>query len=63
MIKNKNISQGVDYPMIWLYSILVAIGVLCIFMVEFSEGSNWFTSFIGGKTNGLASMISLTYQY
>jgi rod shape determining protein RodA len=51
MIKNKNISQGVDYPMIWLYSILVAIGVLCIFMVEFSEGSNWFTSFIGGKTN------------
>ncbi len=51
MMKNKNISQGVDYPMIWLYSILVAIGVLCIFMVEFSEGSNWFTSFIGGKTN------------
>lgn len=51
MIKNKNISQGVDYPMIWLYSILVTIGVLCIFMVEYSDGSNWFTSFIGGKTN------------
>ncbi|MBA4258009.1 MAG: cell cycle protein [Chitinophaga sp.] len=51
MIKNKNISQGVDYPMIWLYSILVAIGVLCIFMVEYREGGNWFTSFIGGKTN------------
>jgi rod shape determining protein RodA len=51
MIKNKNISQGVDYPMIWLYSILVAIGILCIFMVEYRDGGNWFTSFIGGKTN------------
>lgn len=51
MMKNKNISQGADYPMIWLYAILVAIGILCIFMVEYSEGTNWFTSFIGGKTN------------
>lgn len=51
MMKNKNISQGADYPVIWLYAILVAIGVLCIFMVEYSDGGNWFTSFIGGKTN------------
>lgn len=51
MMKNKNISQGADYPIIWLYAILVAIGILCIFMVEYSEGTNWFTSFIGGKTN------------
>jgi rod shape determining protein RodA len=51
MMKNKNISQGADYPVIWLYAILVAIGILCIFMVEYSEGTNWFTSFIGGKTN------------
>lgn len=51
MMKNKNISQGADYPVIWLYAILVAIGLLCIFMVEYSEGTNWFTSFIGGKTN------------
>jgi len=51
MMKNKNISQGADYPMIWLYAILVAIGILSIFMVEYSEGTNWFTSFIGGKTN------------
>ncbi|WP_026764933.1 rod shape-determining protein RodA [Sediminibacterium salmoneum] len=51
MTKNKSISQGIDYPVIWLYASLVAIGILCIFMVEYREGVNVFSSFIGGKTN------------
>src|SRR5574343_952143 len=51
MTKNKSIAQGVDYPVIWLYASLVAIGILCIFMVEYREGVNVFSSFIGGKTN------------
>ena len=51
MTKNKSISQGIDYRVIWLYASLVAIGILCIFMVEYREGVNVFSSFIGGKTN------------
>ncbi len=50
--KNHQIAtQGVDYLIIWLYAILVAIGILCIFMVEYRPGTDWFTSFINGKTN------------
>jgi len=44
-------TQGVDYLVVWLYAILVAIGILCIFMVEYKPGVDWFTTFINGKTN------------
>jgi rod shape determining protein RodA len=36
---------------VWLYAIMVAIGVLCIFMVEYKPDVNLLNSFIGGKTN------------
>lgn len=41
--RNQNIvTQGVDYVVIWLYAILVAIGILCIFMVEYRpEKTGW----------------------
>ncbi|MEA3425503.1 MAG: rod shape-determining protein RodA [Bacteroidota bacterium] len=48
---NNTISQGVDWTIIWLYAILVSIGILCIFMVEYRIDSNWLQSFLGGKTN------------
>ena len=49
---NQNtISQGLDWTIIWLYAILVSIGILCIFMVEYRTDTNWFQSFLGGKTN------------
>jgi rod shape determining protein RodA len=51
MNRQKNISQGVDYTVIWLYAILVGIGILCIFMIEYRTDTNWLQSFIGGKTN------------
>lgn len=51
MNKNQNLSQRVDYTVIWLYAILVSIGILCIFMVEYRSGSNWAASFFSGKTN------------
>jgi rod shape determining protein RodA len=35
----------------WLYAILVGIGILCIFMVEYKPGIDVFQSFISGKTN------------
>lgn len=48
---NNSISQGVDWMIVWLYAIMVAIGVLCIFMVEYKPDVNLLNSFIGGKTN------------
>lgn len=51
-MSNRNtISQGVDWITVWLYAILVAIGILCIFMVEYRTDTNWLQSFLGGKTN------------
>lgn len=49
--RNNNISQGIDVTVILLYAILVSIGVLCIFMVEYKPDVDVFSSFIGGKTN------------
>jgi rod shape determining protein RodA len=52
MSRNQNnISQGVDFTVIWLYAIMVSIGILCIFMVEYRFGTNWAQAFLGGKTN------------
>ncbi len=51
MNKNNTISQGVDWVVIWLYAILVSIGILCIFMVEYRTDSNWLQAFLSGKTN------------
>lgn len=48
---NNSISQGVDWMIVWLYAIMVSIGVLCIFMVEYKPDVNLLNSFIGGKTN------------
>lgn len=44
-------SQKADYIVVWLYAILVAIGIFCIFMVEYNPDHDIFQSFIGGKTN------------
>ena len=49
--RNNSVSQGVDWTIVTLYAVLVSIGILCIFMVEYRTGSNWFQLFLGGKTN------------
>ena len=50
--RNNNLAaEGIDYTVIWLYGILVSIGVMCIFMVEYKAGSNWLSIFLGGKAN------------
>lgn len=51
MSNRNNISEGVDWMIVWLYAILVAIGILCIFMVEYRPDTNWLKTFLGGKTN------------
>jgi rod shape determining protein RodA len=47
---NNSISQGFDVTVILLYALLVTIGVLCIFMVEYKYDANVLSSFLNGKT-------------
>ena len=50
--KNNNLAaEGIDYTVIWLYAILVFIGILCIFMVEYKADTNWLATLLGGKAN------------
>lgn len=51
MSNRNNISNGVDWTIVWLYAILVAIGILCIFMVEYRTDSGWLATFLNGKSN------------
>ncbi|RPD44476.1 MULTISPECIES: rod shape-determining protein RodA [Chitinophagaceae] len=45
------ISKGVDQVMIWLYLLLVGIGLLAIFAVTYREGDPVLASFLGFKTD------------
>ena len=45
------ISKGVDWTMIWLYIILVIIGLLCIFSVEFRSQDNILQNLLALKKN------------
>ncbi len=45
------ISKGVDWISVWLYIILVSIGVLCIFSVEYHGNENVLQNIIGLKKN------------
>jgi rod shape determining protein RodA len=49
--KNASISKGIDWLMVWLYAIIVIIGILCIFSVEFRSTDNVVQSLLGFKKN------------
>lgn len=49
--KSPEIGKGVDWLLIWLYVALVAIGLLCIFSVEYRNGDGVLQSFLGFKKN------------
>jgi rod shape determining protein RodA len=49
--KNAEIGKGVDWIMVWLYAILVIIGLVCIFSVEYRATDNVLQSFLGYKKN------------
>jgi len=49
--KRPEIGKGVDWVMIFLYFILVAVGLLCIFSVEYRNGDGVLQSFLGFKKN------------
>ncbi len=46
-----NFSKGTDLAVILLYFLMVTVGILCIFMVEYNPNANWSNSFINAKTN------------
>src|SRR6185312_486712 len=45
------ISKGIDWLSVWLYIILVSIGVLCIFSVEYHNTGDIWQNIIGLKKN------------
>lgn len=45
------ISKGIDWISVWLYIILVSIGVLCIFSVEYHGNENIWQNIVGLKKN------------
>lgn len=47
----KSVSKGVDWLTVWLYAVLVCIGILCIFMVEYDPATFNASSFFEGNTN------------
>ncbi len=49
--RNPAIGKGVDWILIWLYVILVLVGILCIFSVEYRTTDGVLDSFLGFKKN------------
>ena len=49
--KKPEIGKGVDWLMVWLFAILVLIGLVCIFSVEYRSGDGVVQSFLGFKKN------------
>lgn len=50
MHQQEKLAKGIDWVVVFLFTALVAIGIMCIFMVEYNPDVNWVTGFISGKT-------------
>jgi len=48
---SRSASKNIDWLLVWLYALLVCIGVLCIFMVEYNPNNFSAASFFNGDTN------------
>jgi rod shape determining protein RodA len=47
--KKPEIGKGIDGMMVWLYALLVIVGLLCIFSVEYRNGDSVVQTFLGFK--------------
>ena len=47
--KKTELGKGIDGMMVWFYFILVIVGLLCIFSVEYRNGDNVMQTFLGFK--------------
>ena len=48
---NPAISKGIDWSLVWIYLLLVAIGIMAIFGATYTEGDSIVQSFLGFKTD------------
>ena len=53
------ISKGIDWVVIWLYALIVSIGLVCIFSVEFKSNDQFFQSLFAFKKNYSKQMLYL----
>jgi rod shape determining protein RodA len=49
--KEVGISKGVDWSLVWIYLLLVAIGIMAIFAVTYQDGDPIVSTFFGFKTD------------
>jgi rod shape determining protein RodA len=49
--KNSSLVKGNDKVMIWLYAIIILIGLVCIYSVEYKSTDNFTQTLIGFKKN------------
>jgi rod shape determining protein RodA len=49
--KKPEIGKGVDWLLVWLYALVVIVGLVCIFSVEYRSGDPVVESFLGFKKN------------
>ena len=50
-MSNYSVSKGIDWLTVWLYALLVCVGILCIFMVEYNPSTFSARSFFNGNSN------------
>lgn len=50
MEQNTSISKGIDWLLVWIYIILVCIGIISIFAASYREGENVVQGFLSFKT-------------
>jgi rod shape determining protein RodA len=48
---NPAISKGIDWSLVWMYLLLVAIGIMAIFGATYTEGDSIVQSFLSFKTD------------
>jgi rod shape determining protein RodA len=48
---NPGISKGIDPVMVWIYLLLVAVGIMAIFGATYRDGDPIVSSFFGFKTD------------
>lgn len=51
MEQNSTFSKSIDWVVVLVYCVLVATGILCIYMVEYKEDVPVLSSFLGGSTD------------
>ena len=49
--RNPAISKGIDYSLVWIYLLLVSIGIMAIFGATYRDGDPVLQSFFGFKTD------------